>query len=84
MRPLTQYISCLQLALWALGLYASVFAVEYGLFNWLVTSKQKALEIFAPLLLNTVPLVYALQKQWRVTIVDIMVLLLAAYTTPTP
>lgn len=79
MRPLTQYISCLQLALWALGLYASVFAVEYGLFNWLVTSKQKALEIFAPLLLNTVPLVYALQKQWRVTIVDIMVLLLAAY-----
>ena len=79
MRPLTQYISCLQLALWALGLYASVFAVEYGLFNWLVTSKQKALEIFAPLLLITVPLVYALQKQWRVTIVDIMVLLLAAY-----
>lgn len=53
--------------------------MEYGLFNWLVTSKQKALEIFAPLLLITVPLVYALQKQWRVTIVDIMVLLLAAY-----
>ena len=79
MRPLTQYISCLQLALWALVLYASVFAMEYGLFNWLVTSKQKALEIFAPLLLITVPLVYALQKQWRVTIVDIMVLLLAAY-----
>ncbi len=79
MKTLTRLFSFLQIILWAFVLYASVFSVDFTLFNGLVSAKQKAFEIFSPLLFLTLPLVYALKKQWKITVIDVLVLLFAIY-----
>src|SRR5690554_784139 len=79
MQALTRIFPYLQMALWAVMLWASVFSVDFSLFNGLVHAKQRVVEIFIPCLFVFVPLVYFLKSHWRITIVDVLVFILAAY-----